>query len=400
MLTVSPLRHANPAGHWRLCLSVVPMRVESSPQSLSLAEIQALRSQCTKWLMAHRPARSMRESLLALAEIPEALEPPDMYGSGTVLQALEADLAALLGKPAARFFHKGMAAQLAAVKVWLELRPGTALHDLGIHCQSHFEVDEYLAYEHLLGLRGLRLGEHNAPQSLAELQGLSERPRVLVVELPLRRAGFLLPEWEELCGISAWCREHGVTLHFDGARLWEASAHYGRPLAEIAALADSVYLSFYKGLGGLAASVLVGPSELIAATAPWQSRLAGNLYTAYPYVLSAREGLRKHLPRMPEYRARAQSLAARLSAVPGLQVWPAVPHINSFQLHLAAPAEGLTAALIEHATTQRTWLGARAAASVIPGHSMVEIVIGDAAADWTDDEAVSAWQQVLERALT
>jgi threonine aldolase len=365
---------------------------------LSTAEIQALRNRCTRWLSGHRPLRSMRESLLQLAELPEAAQALDLYGEGEAIQALEAELAVLLGKPAARFFHKGVAAQLAAVQTWLDLGPGRAGFDLGLHRQSHLEVDEALAYEQLMRWRSLRLGETNAPQTLAELLTLRERPRVLMVELPLRRAGFLLPDWDELCAISAWCREQGVVLHIDGARLWEASAHYGRSLAEIAALADSVYLSFYKGLGGLAGSVLVGPADFIAATAPWQMRLAGNLYTVYPMVLSALDGLRRHLPRMREYRDRARALAACLGALPGVRVWPDPPQTNSFQVHLPVAPECLRAALIDFAGRERVWLGARAAASIWPGHSMVEIVLGDAAEDWTDAEAQAWWQVVLAQA--
>ena len=45
----------------------------------------------------------------------------------------------------------------------------------------------------------------------------------------------------------------------DGARLWECTPYYGRTLAEIAGLFDTVYVSFYKGLGGLAGSALAGP---------------------------------------------------------------------------------------------------------------------------------------------
>ena len=61
----------------------------------------------------------------------------------------------------------------------------------------------------------------------------------------------MLPSWEELTEVVEAARERDAVVHFDGARLWESTAHFGRPLAEIAALADSVYVSFYKSLGGL-----------------------------------------------------------------------------------------------------------------------------------------------------
>lgn len=351
-----------------------------------------LRKRCTRWLNGHRPLLSMRDSLLALAGLPEAALPLDVYGQGQAIQALEAEVAALLGKPAARFMHKGVAAQLAALRVHC----GEGDGPVALHPQSHIAIDEAEAFEKLMGLRGLRIGATDTPVSVDDLVALPGKPAVVTVELPLRRGGYRLPEWDELVDIALWCRNAGVPLHFDGARLWEASAHYGRPLAEIAALADSVYVSFYKGLGGLAGCVLAGSEDFIARISPWQTRLGGNLFTAYPMVLSALQGLRTQLPHMPAYRERAQALAARLAAEPGWRVAPERPQVNAFQLHLPVAPEALREGLLALARRDGFWLGARAVASqLVEGGAMVEIVIGDAAADWTDAQAVTAWRAAV-----
>lgn len=351
-----------------------------------------LRNRCTRWLNGHRPIISMRDSLLALAELPEAALPLDVYGQGEALQALEAEVAALLGKPAARFMHKGVAAQLAALRV----HAGDGDGPVALHPQSHIAIDEAEAFEKLMGLRGLRIGATDTPMTVVDLCALSEKPAVVTVELPLRRGGYRLPEWDELVDISLWCRNAGVPLHFDGARLWEAAAHYGRPLAEIAALADSVYVSFYKGLGGLAGCVLAGPTDFTQAIAPWQTRLAGNLFTVHPFVLSAQQGLRTQLPHMAAYRERAQGLAAALGEVPGWRVAPERPQVNAFQLHLPVAPEALREALLEVARRDGFWLGARAVAShLVDGGAMVEIVLGDAAQGWTDAAAVAAWRAAV-----
>ena len=354
-----------------------------------------LRNRCSRWLNGHRPALSMRESLLALAEAPEAVQALDVYGDGAAMQTLEARVAALLGKPAGRFFHKGVAAQLAALRVYC----GDGSGPVALHPQSHIAIDEADAYSQLMGLRGALVGDTDAPLTLAQLQALPEKPAVVVMELPLRRGGYRLPAWDELAALSAWCRARGVPLHFDGARLWEAAAHYARPLAEIAALADSVYVSFYKGLGGLAGCVLAGEADFVAATQPWQSRLAGNLFTAYPFVLSALQGLRTQLPRMPAYRERARALAAVLAAEAGWRVAPEPPQVNAFQLHLPAAPQPLREALLDVARQDGFWLGARAVASHwLPGGAMVEVVIGDAAEGWTDGEAVAALRRAVAAA--
>ncbi|MGQ3096260.1 MAG: threonine aldolase family protein [Roseateles sp.] len=351
-----------------------------------------LRKRCTRWLHGHRPQLSMRESLLALAELPEAELPLDVYGQGQAIQALEAEVAALLGKPAARFMHKGVAAQLAALRVHC----GDGDGPVALHPQSHIAIDEAEAFEKLMGLRGLRIGSTDRPTHIEDLMAQPEHPAVVTVELPLRRGGYVLPDWDDLVVLSGWSRTARVPLHFDGARLWEASAHYGRPLAEIAALADSVYVSFYKGLGGLAGCVLAGSEDFIAQVAPWQTRLGGNVFTLYPFVLSALQGLRTQLPRMPAYRERARTLAALLGKQPGWRVAPEPPQVNAFQLHLPAGPEALRQGLLAVAREEGFWLGARAVGShVVEGGAMVEIVIGDAADGWRDAEAVGA----LERAV-
>jgi len=352
--------------------------------SNELDELMALRARCRAWLNGHRPRHSLKQVLAELAGAPEAALPLDLYGEGEVVARLERETQGLLGMPAASFFHKGVAAQLAALRAWCGERAGARV---ALHRLSHIELDEQQAYEHLLGLRGQRLGDGDQPFGVEALAALPEPPAVVVVELPLRRGGYRLPAWDELTAISRWCRQHGVPLHLDGARLWESAPHYGRPLHEIAALADSVYVSFYKGLGGLGGCVLAGPSAFIEQTAVWKTRLAGNLYTVFPYALSALQGLRLHGPRMAEYRDRARRLAARLALVPGLRVCPQPPQVNAFQLHLPGCPSAVSEALREVARNERFWLGWRGAASPWPGCTMIEISIGDASEDWADDEA-------------
>lgn len=367
-----------------------------TPASSTL-ENTALRNACSAWLSGHRPRRSAREALERMAGLPEAAEALDVYGEGRVVAGLEAEVGALLGKPAATFFHKGVAAQLAALAVW---SGGVREARVALHRQSHIELDEQQAYEHVLGLRGQRLGEGDAPFVAADLAALRERPAAVVVELPLRRAGFLLPEWRELEAISAWCREQQVPLHLDGARLWESAPHYERELREIASLADSVYVSFYKGLGGLAGCVLAGPADFIEKAQLWKTRLAGNVYTVFPYALSALDGLRTQLPRMAAYRTRARALAAALAAEKGFVVLPEPPQVNSFQLHLPGDPQALGEAMREIARRDKFWLGARCVKSALPGHGMLEIAIGDASDDWRDEDVVALFRAVVHAALT
>lgn len=349
-----------------------------------------LRAKCQRFLSGHLP-KTQRAWLQHLAESAYADLPMDIYSTGPVLASLEQELATLLGKEAALFIHKGVTAQLMALRVWTE-RSGK--NTVALHPQSHIDHDEQHAYERLLHLVGLRVGADH-PFTLQELQALHEPCGAIVIELPLRRPGYKLTPWEELVAISTWAHEQGIPLHFDGARLWESAPFYGRSYAEIAALADSVYVSFYKGLGGLAGCVLAGSADFIEEARAWHTRLGGNLYTVFPYVLAAYEGLHHHVPKMEGYVARAREVNAALAQLPGVVLIPNPPHTNAFQIHLPASREALQQATEHLAATERVWLFNGFAETHFPHMSMAEITIGEAAEQWTTAEIVDAMQKLL-----
>jgi threonine aldolase len=310
--------------------------------TLDEAEKRRLKAACRRFLSGHEP-RSMPDRLRLLADLAPD-EPPDEYGAGSVVERLERQVADLLGKERAVFVPKGVIAQQAALRVWSERANRRALV---VHPKSHLDLDEEAAYERLHPFRPIRRGADHAPFAVADLEDVREPVFALTVELPLRRAGFRLPPWEELKALAAWARDRGAAFHLDGARLWEAQPFYGRSLAEIAGLADSVYVSFYKGLGGLAGSALAGPADFIAETAVWRTRHGANLYQAYPYALAALDGLDRHLPRMAAYAERAREIAQALGGVDGITPTPLPPHTNAFQAHLRGDARAVETKALE-----------------------------------------------------
>jgi threonine aldolase len=193
-----------------------------------------LKSRCTRFLSSHRP-KTPRTILENLAANTPADELTDFYGSGGAVARLEKQTAKLLGKEEGTFFIKGVSAQLSVLSAYAEARAarGVALHPL-----SHLDFDEQNAIERIGQLEVIRLGRH-APFNVSDLELINTPLAAVVIELPLRRAGYLLPDLESLIAISDWCREHRTPLHLDGARLWEAAAGYGVSVDTLAALADS-----------------------------------------------------------------------------------------------------------------------------------------------------------------
>jgi threonine aldolase len=288
---------------------------------------------CRYRLFGH-PRLSMLEQLDAIAEQAKHFERQDFYGEGELIESFEREIASLLGKEAAVFLPSGTMAQSIALRIWSE-RVGSRY--VGFHGTSHLELHEQKAYQALHGLHGILLGEPDRVVSLADLQGVTDPLAAVLLELPMREIGGQLPGWDELQSQSEWARQQGVALHMDGARLWQCTAHYGCSMAAIADLFDSVYLSFYKDMGGIAGSTLAGPEWFVQSARTWIRRAGGNLYSQFPYVLAAKAGMQRNLEAIPAAVESAAWLAAFLGSRVGLRTLPEQPPTNLF--HLVVPAE-------------------------------------------------------------
>ncbi len=298
----------------------------------------------------------------------------DVYGEGELVQGFERKVAALLGQSAAVFMPSGVMAQLCALRVWTET---ARLPRFGMHPTSHLALHEEEAHAALLGLHAVPVGDRLRPLLATDLQACGQPLACLLVELPIREAGGQLPAWEELEALKAAARARGLPLHMDGARLWECGPFYARPYAEIAAGFDSVYVSVYKGIGGLAGAVLASGDDFIAQARRWRRRMGGTLVHLSPMVASAAMRLDARLALMPAVVARAGALAAALAPLAALRVNPAAPPTNMFHLYFDAPADVVLDVRDAVAARSGCWLFDRARPAEVPGFSLSELNIGD-----------------------
>jgi threonine aldolase len=269
-----------------------------APAEISLAEEVALRDRCTAFLAGHGPVTAAG----LLAGIP-ADTATDRYGDGGVVAELEAEIAGLLGKPAAAFWPSGTMAQQSVLRVHADRRQRRTVI---FHPMCHLDRHEEQAYQRLHGLTGRPAGDLNRLMTLEDLAAISEPPAALLIELPQRDLGGQQPAWADLRAQVAWAHDRGAAAHLDGARLWESAAGYSRPPAEIAALFDSVYVSFYKGIGALPGCCLAGPADIVAEAREWRRRMGGTLFGLWPNAASALSCLRRRLPLMPAYLRHAR----------------------------------------------------------------------------------------------
>ncbi|MDE1893943.1 MAG: threonine aldolase [Pseudomonadota bacterium] len=338
-----------------------------------------------------RPLPPPAADTLARLAAHAAAEAADEYGAGGAVARLEQATVERLGKDAGLFFIKGVTAQLCVLRAHAQAR---GCRNVVIHPMSHMDIDEAGAIERVTDLKVIRLGRF-LPFTAPMLDALTEPLAAVVVELPLRRAGFLLPPIDALRAISAWCRERHVPLHLDGARLWETAAGYGLSVAELAALADSVYVSYYKGLGGLGGALVAGGDAFVHSLRVWKTRYGGDLSTAWPYAIAALDGLEHQAPRLGEFVARARALAAALAGLPGLLVHPNPPHTNAFQLWLPGTPSALAERHRQFAAEHRCWLFDAFAEAPLAGHAMAEVQIGPASDHYRTPQAIAAVNQFL-----
>ncbi|WP_030158490.1 threonine aldolase family protein [Streptomyces sp. NRRL S-244] len=337
--------------------------------------------------------------LLAGLAAPDPDEPADVYGDGVVTR-LERRVAELLGTEDAAFFPSGTMAQQIALRCWAG-RTGNPV--VALHPMSHPELWEGGALSLVSGLRTVYPTTDPRQPTAEEVADLAEPFGTLMLELPLRDPGFLLPTWEELRALVDAARERDAVVHFDGARLWESTVHFGRPLQEIAALADSVYVSFYKSLGGLGGAALAGSCALIAEARVWRHRYGGQIFRQFPQALSALAGLDGELPRLPSYVAQARTVASALAEalaggpVPWFRINPETPHTHQFQVWLPYEADRLTEAGVRLAEETGTVLFRRWTAAPVPGVSVTEVTVTAPGLTWTPEEVREAAQAFTAR---
>ncbi|WP_255988537.1 threonine aldolase family protein [Chitinolyticbacter albus] len=270
-----------------------------------------------------QPTPAMRQAMR------DAAVGDDCYGDDPTVTRLEQQAAGLLGKAAALFVPSGTFGNQLA---------------LATHCQPGDEVilgDDCHIVQHEVGAAGLISGVQlrTLEGRLGVLDAEAIRRRIRVGDdIHIPRTGLICLENAHSNGrviplaamrdAAAVAREHGVPLHLDGARIFNAATTLGVDAAEIAAETDTVMFCLSKGLAAPVGSLLAGPADFIARSRKRRKLLGGGLRQVGVLAAPGLIALNEMRLRLGEDHARARALAARLAALPGIALDPESVQIN------------------------------------------------------------------------
>lgn len=286
-----------------------------------------------------KPTAGMRQAIF------EAEVGDDMSGEDPTVNRLERIVCELLGKEAAVYNCSGTQSNQMAVRA---------------HCQQGDEIliDEtghIVNYEQggaaaMSGVSARTLRGRDGMFDLSDLEG-KVRPdnqhycvtRLVCIENTTNHGGGRAWPLEQMNRVSTWAHDHGLKVHVDGARLFNACLAQGYSAREFVTQADTISICFSKGLGCPMGSILVGDAATMTRARRARKLFGGALRQAGMMAAAAVHALEHHVERLAEDHANALAFSDAISKIDGVRIEPAVES-NLVFFHLA-PSLGTAAQL-------------------------------------------------------
>ena len=278
-----------------------------------------------------QPTRAMR-AVMAAADVGD-----DVFGDDPSVKRLQEKLAEMTGQEAGLFFPSGTQSNLAALMAHCERGEEFIIGSLGHSfkyeaggaavlgslwpCPMEYEADGTLALNKVAAL----IKPEDAHLAHTRLLVLENTQNGRVLPLVYLKAA------------AEFARHHGLNIHLDGARVFNAAVKLGVPVREITQHFDSVSICLSKGLGCPVGTVLVGKRELIAKAHRARKILGGGLRQAGILAAAGLYALEHHVQRLAEDHANAQALAAGLAQIKQIKL--DLTAVQTNMLFLQSPQE-------------------------------------------------------------
>ena len=332
-----------------------------------------------------KPTPEMREAM-AEAEVGD-----DVYRDDPTVNRLEALAANMLGKESALFVPSGTMGNLLALLVHCQRGDEAIVGD-----KSHIYLNEAGGMSALGGIQPCPVP--NQPDGTLALDDILASIRTEDVHHPITRL-ICLENTQNICGgiplTAAYTREVGelarknnLSLHIDGARIFNAAAAQNVSIRDLVDPADSVMFCLSKGLASPVGSMLVGTSKFIARARHLRKMLGGGMRQVGVLAAAGIISLEKMTTRLADDHARARKLADGLRNVKGVLVDESSPYSNMVYLNLASDVKVDAAKIIDSALKQGVLLDCENARRFrLVTHY------------WVDDKAVDKVIQVFKTAM-
>lgn len=331
-----------------------------------------------------QPTDAMREAM-AHAEVGD-----DVYGEDPTIRRLEEEAARRVGKEAGLFCPSGTMANLLGVLS--QTQPGD---ELLCEVEAHVYYYEVGGVSRIGGVIPRTLAGDRGRLEPAQVEAALREPNIhfpttslLCLENSHNRGGGSTYSVEETAALCRVAHEHGLRVHLDGARLFNAAVARGVSAASLAAPADTVMISLSKGLSAPVGSVLCGPAATIARARKLRKLLGGGMRQAGVLAAAGLVALEQMIDRLAEDHARARRLAAALAETPGIELDPETVETNIVAFGLARMDE-------------ETFLGALKEEGILagsPAPGRVRMVLHRHIGDLELEAAIEAVRRVMRRA--
>ena len=284
-----------------------------------------------------QPTEEMRRAM-AEAEVGD-----DVFGEDPTVNRLEGLAAQVMGKEAALFTPSGTMTNLIAVLT--HTRPGD---EIIVGSESHmfwYEVGGASALGGVI-MRTIpndedgRLDPELVEQAIRTENVHFPQTTLLCLENTHNRCGGAVLTPEYTASIAQLAHRHGLQVHLDGARIFNAAVALGISAGELAGPADSVCFCISKGLSAPVGSLICGTQEFVAKARKRRKMLGGGMRQAGVIAAAGIVALQKMVDRLAEDHANARKLAEGLAGIPGISLRPEKVRTNIINFESPAAISG------------------------------------------------------------
>jgi len=280
------------------------------------------------------PSPGMRDAM-ARAEVGD-----DVYGEDPTVRRLEEAAAERLGHEAAIFVPTGTMGNQVAIN--LHTTPGCdVLVEQGTHVYC-YELGAMTAWSGvvprvLVGEAG-RLSPEQIEGAVAPEIYYMSPTVLLVLENSHNNAGGTVLTAEQQAALIDRARAHGLKVHLDGARIFNAAASLDLPVSRLSEKCDTVMFCLSKGLGAPVGSILCGDADSIRQARVVRKRMGGGLRQVGVLAAAGLYALEHNVTRLADDHARARRLAETLAEHPAFEIDPGTVQTNILVATLDDPS--------------------------------------------------------------